>query len=431
MIQDMTKLERKKGRRRRWRVIRRTVARLAFFGFILFGIGTAGVLPEQALEPQLARITGPYQFDFVDWETQTLGEEVSRRFTPPDIPTDPDEQHALVTRYLDYERQIRELRRELDQLYARNEVITAIKPIEAELETAKTAQAELRPLAETILLRQLEIILREEGFVFNGRVFTPPAFRLIEPPTALIISPRDQIVREHFVGLAPGLENRIRAEIETELDERGDVSSYVTNIGGLGSYPTMVVSYHHLPWLTDVIAHEWLHNYLFTFPTNIAWGYATFPRLRTINETAADLVGQEIGREIILRYYPDWADDLPPLDDTGLPTIPEPSEFDLMMRSIRERTDELLAEGKIEEAEAFMEEERLKLVEKGYNLRKLNQAYFAFHGAYALSPASIDPTGQQMRQLRAQSPSLKAFVDRVGWLNSYEDYLAWLEEEGL
>ena len=100
------------------------------------------------------------------------------------------------------------------------------------------------------------------------------------------------------------------------------------------------------------------------------------------------------------------------------------------MRRIRQRVDQLLADGKIEEAEAYMETERLKLVKKGYNLRKLNQAYFAFHGSYALSPASIDPIGPQIRQLRAASPSLKTFLDRVGRLNSYDDYLAWLAQAG-
>ncbi len=78
-----------------------------------------------------------------------------------------------------------------------------------------------------------------------------------------------------------------------------------------------------------------------------------------------------------------------------------------------------------------MEIERLKLVEKGYNLRKLNQAYFAFHGSYALSPASIDPIGPQLRQLRAVTPSLKNFLDGVGRLNSYDDYLAWLAKAGI
>jgi hypothetical protein len=78
-----------------------------------------------------------------------------------------------------------------------------------------------------------------------------------------------------------------------------------------------------------------------------------------------------------------------------------------------------------------MESRRLVFLQNGYLLRKLNQAYFAFHGSYALSPGSIDPTGPQIRQLRAASPTLKSFLDRVGWLNSSADYAAWLTEAGL
>jgi len=53
------------------------------------------------------------------------------------------------------------------------------------------------------------------------------------------------------------------------------------------------------------------------------------------------------------------------------------------MRETRIRVDKLLAQGRIEEAEAYMEERRQEFVAHGYYIRKLNQAYFAFHGAYA------------------------------------------------
>jgi len=231
--------------------------------------------------------------------------------------------------------------------------------------------------------------------------------------------------------LQPGLDNNIRFEIENSLEQRGDISSYVTNIGGLGSYPTMVINTPDLIALIEITAHEWTHNYLFTFPTNVAWGYQTYPHLTTINETTATLVGQELARKVVTRFYPDWVDRLPPVDNTGVPVPREPSEFDQAMRRIRLHVDQLLAEGKIEEAEAYMEEERLKLVEQGYNLRRLNQAYFAFHGSYAFGPASVDPTGQQLRQLRTASPSLKDFLDTVAWLNNYDDFLAWLDEVGV
>ncbi len=412
-----------KRRRRRQRL-----ARLLLALFLLFGLVSASVPPDHDLMIEVGRVTGPHQFDFVDWLSGALGNEAKRRWQPVAVPDSQDEQRRLVQTYLDQETEIRRLRAELDALYAADDDGNAIDELNRELAAVRAEQAQIRPQVETILVRQVEAVLREEGFTLNGQVFTPPAFRFIEPPTGLVLSPRDRIENQHFIGLQPGLDHDTRADIEQMLDRRGDVSSYVTDIGGLGSYPTMVISHPFLPAVLEIIAHEWTHNYFFSFPTHMAWSYRVYPRLTTINETAADIVGKEISRKVITRFYPDWVEQLPPLDESGQPTLREPSEFDLAMRRIRQRVDTLLAEGKIEEAEAYMERERLKLVEQGHNLRRLNQAYFAFHGSYALSPASVDPTGPQLWALRAASPSLKAFVDRVGWLNSYEDYLVWLEE---
>ena len=420
-------IARTKGLRRR-----RFIARLLIFLFLLFGLGATSTPPKHALLVELNRLTARDQFDFVDWEIQAIAGEIKRRWSPPLLPDNELEQHLLVQTFLNQEQYLAELEDELNKLY-----VTSAAPIEdvttlsQALAINKASQDAMLPQVETILAQQVEAILKEEGFTKTGPVFPPVAFRLIEPPTALILSPRRHIEKQQFLALKPGLDHNRRAEIERTLDQRGDISSYITDIGGLGSYPTMVITHAFLPYLIDVIAHEWTHNYLFTFPTNIAWGYQTYPRLATINETTASLVGGEISRKVILRFYPDWVDQLPPVDGAGQLIPQKPSEFHSTMRHTRQQVDRLLAEGRIEEAEEFMETERLKLVAKGYNLRKLNQAYFAFHGAYTLSPGSIDPTGPQIRQLRASSPSLKAFLDRVGWLNSYEDYLAWLTEAGI
>jgi hypothetical protein len=424
-----TKQTRKAIARIKRRRRRRRMARFLLFLFIFFGLRTAAVPSSQALLVQVDEVTTSYQFDFVNWESIAVTSEIERRWHAPPLPDSDIGQQTLVQSLLVQEQRIRELEDELNRIYAAspNPGQTA-QAVEQELAEIKSAQAETIPQVETILSRQVETVLRDEGFTIAGQVFPPVSFRFIDPPTSLILSPRDRIENRYSVQLQPDLNNKLRSEIEATLDQRGDVSSYVTDVGGLASYPPMIIKYPSLIYLTEVIAHEWTHNYLFTFPTNIAWGYQTYPRLTTINETTADIVGQEISRRVITRFYPDWADRLPPLDDTGQPAPSKPSEFHLAMRRIRQEVDRLLAEGQIEEAEAFMEAERLKLVEKGYNLRKLNQAYFAFHGSYALSPASIDPIGPQLRQLRAVSPSLKAFVNRVGWINSYEDYLAWVAE---
>ena len=53
-----------------------------------------------------------------------------------------------------------------------------------------------------------------------------------------------------------------------------------------------------------------------------------------------------------------------------------------------------------------MEARRRIFWENGYKIRKLNQAYFAFYGAYADKPfsaAGADPVGNDVRLLRARS----------------------------
>ena len=95
--------------------------------------------------------------------------------------------------------------------------------------------------------------------------------------------------------------------------------------------------------------------------------------------------------------------------------------------SRRGKTDKLLAEGKIKEAEAYMEARREIFWQNGYAIRKLNQAYFAFYGAYADVPggaAGEDPVGPAVRALRAQSASLADFVKRISWMTSFQELQA-------
>jgi hypothetical protein len=100
-----------------------------------------------------------------------------------------------------------------------------------------------------------------------------------------------------------------------------------------------------------------------------------------------------------------------------------PFDFRAEMHTTRVEADELLAQGKIEEAEIYMEQRRLIFWENGYLIRKLNQAYFAFHGAYADVPggaAGEDPVGPAVRALREQSTSLADFINTIGWMTYFE-----------
>jgi hypothetical protein len=93
------------------------------------------------------------------------------------------------------------------------------------------------------------------------------------------------------------------------------------------------------------------------------------------------------------------------------------------MHTTRVQVDALLAEGKIKEAETYMDQRRQVFWNNGYPIRKLNQAYFAFYGAYADVPggaAGEDPVGPAVRALRAQSSSLAAFLKRIAQMSSFQ-----------
>jgi hypothetical protein len=172
-----------------------------------------------------------------------------------------------------------------------------------------------------------------------------------------------------------------------------------------------------------VIAHEWIHNFLSLRPLGV--NYLTSPELRTMNETTAAIAGKEIGFMLMGKYYPEL---LPPRQEIeAIPADGTPDEpvfdFRAEMRTTRETVDQLLSEGRIDEAESYMEARRLFLWENGYQIRKLNQAYFAFHGAYADQPggpAGEDPVGEAVRQLRAESDTLAEFINRMSWMTSVE-----------
>jgi len=188
--------------------------------------------------------------------------------------------------------------------------------------------------------------------------------------------------------------------------------------------------------MTEVIAHEWVHNYLTLRPLGI--NYFTTAELRTINETTASLAGKELGRLLLQKYYPEH---LPPEAEPSLHVsaseVPEPAvdpdafNFRKEMRITRVEVDRLLAEGQIEAAEAYMEARRIFFWDNGFALRKLNQAYFAFYGAYNDVPgggaAGADPVGPAVTAFRDQFNSLADFLKAISKVNSFTRLLELLD----
>jgi hypothetical protein len=161
--------------------------------------------------------------------------------------------------------------------------------------------------------------------------------------------------------------------------------------------------------------------------------YSKDGHMVSINETTANFVGRELAYRIRGLPPPTYTDE-PEQRPAPRPT-PKPDEFNFNreMHETYEQTAALLKEGKITEAEAYMEERRKLFVARGYSMRKLNQAYFAFYGSYADGgfAGSVNPIGGELRRLRRASGSLKAYIDAISRVSSFEEYRALLRERGI
>jgi hypothetical protein len=218
--------------------------------------------------------------------------------------------------------------------------------------------------------------------------------------------------------------------IETAVEENTEYSALIVPVGGVGTYPTMVIRSNHLPSLLETVAHEWTHNYLTVRPLGLR--YDASPALRTMNETTANIAGEEISNLVLRKFYWDLfrEDQEKPYQtfEIGFSfdriSQEEPFDYRKEMYETRLRVDELLSLGMIDEAEEFMETRRQVFWENGYRIRKLNQAYFAFYGAYAdqrYSAAGADPVGSDVRLLRSRSSSLVEFINVMSRLRSYQE----------
>jgi hypothetical protein len=387
--------------------------------------------PSQRFDYQLGIVITGLQFDLAAWEVQALTGKGRQVLAREAAALSLREREARVRAFFTRVGHIRDLEGELQRIHStapapgagsRQQATEAAQALQAELDALRREQAREQGMVEAILENQVGAMLAEEGFAVGPIVWPPVSFRLTEPPTLLIISPRQEITRKAEAQLRPRLPLAEREQLEDSIDDTFDVSSLVDDLGGLSAFPTIVLFSTSILNTVDTVAHEWTHHYLFFNP--LGWHYYDSGDLTTMNETAASVVGQEVARKTMVRYYPDLVPPPPARSDAAVrPPSEEKLEFDFnyVMRQTRLEVDRLLAAGKVEQAEDYMESQRRLVVQHGYYLRKLNQAYFAFHGSYATSATSVDPIGPQMQRLRAASPSLRAFLRRVSQMRSHAD----------
>ena len=318
-----------------------------------------------------------------------------------------------------------------------------VDTLQQALDRVRNQQRKLQGIVEPIIERHVATVLQEEGFGTLGQIVPPVSFRFTTTPDVLIVSPRNQIVQDYNISLeALSIEQRTSIEANVEAVSPTD-SAYVTGVGGVGIWPSMVIETRWAAIAYEIVSHEWAHHYLFGFPLGLE--YLVRPETRFINETVATIFGNAMALQILERFYADevaqgiiWIPDYPTLQDFLLPStttaiqsdpIPtarastasylqsidrpqaaqlvldvrrraspqhygtqlqnpdmvafQPQDRGVTINRTRITTDYLLQLGHIDAAEALMDTQAQVL-----GMRVLNQAWFAFNGGYQAAPSS-------------------------------------------
>ena len=399
-------------------------------GFVLLLLLLVIAMPHDTLRASaVERLSVRYHYNLLAWEVTNFPAKWLRWLGNVMVPFRQAAGYGeeTVLEYFRLKREAGVLREELNRAVATES--GDLSDTERRLEALLGQVGALRPRVEQALEAAITDVLREEGIPLGiwRFVFPPVDLSLDRLPTMLFISPRDRIDQIESVRLVPDVPAQARETLEDSIFRQEDLSALVAGIGGLSTYPALIDS-NDLRFALRSAGHEWLHNYLFFRP--LGQRGRRDSNMRTIEETTADIIGDEVGNQVFARLTGEATPVEP--KSTARPCPAEQFCFNREMRETRLHVDELLAEGKIEEAETYMEQRRQVFVEEGYNIRKLNQAYFAYHGTYGESPASVSPIYGQLQQVREASPSLAAFVHTLAGISSFEEFTALVQrlEEG-
>ncbi len=371
----------------------------------------------------LRRAAAGYEQDVVRWELAHFHQKwlhlvVGLAEGAPSA----EDRSAMVEEYFAIGDEISRSGGELERSLAGAPGAEDASDIQSRIDDLQKRRSQLAPDVEETIEAVISQIADDLGIIDRiGPVRWPPVDFTFEPGGLVLVrSPRDEIVRIDDLLLRPDLDLLEQTELEADVESlEENVSAIVVRIGGVATYPSQVTTRASLHSALFLVAHEWLHHWLIFRPLGRAWFAGG--ELTSVNETVANIFGEEVG-DLAFERLTGVAVDRPPWrpPSTAPQTAPDPGVFDYRreMRSTRLRLEELLAAGDVLTAERYLEERRRLLVENGYNIRKLNTAWFAFHGTYADSPASVSPLEGWLRALRADSASLAEFLDRVAGIDA-------------
>jgi len=392
-------------------MLSKTTRRLFVFSVIAFVL--IGAVQGRDSFSRTDAAIAPHKYSLFRWEVDNFTDKWVRKF------------QDLLPWNAEASREIR-----IEQAQEFFDLIAEINELERRPESAESnrriselqkRRIDMQPDVEETIESEISSILAEEGFSSRiGVIFPPVDTVFTESPAVLITSPRERIDQISSTLLKPGISGETRGTLEDLIFLEDGVSALIVSTGGIATYPSVVTASGNLRDVLAITAHEWLHHWFFFQPLGQHfWDSAD---MRTLNETAASIGGEIIGDRAFTAMTGEIVTRVPYRE----PTDPGAFDYNLAMRETRLTTETLLTEGKIEEAEAYMEERRKFIADKGIFIRKINQAFFAFYGSYAASAASVSPIGGQLDELRDQSRTLGEFLKIVGEFDQVEDLVDYL-----
>ncbi len=405
------------------------LATAVFLLMVLAGVGRGDSIGD------IRRAAAAYEQDLIRWEASHFLDKwlhLAAGLIRDD--PGPGERLEVIGEFFAIGEELNRSNQEMERALAAAPDAPDAVAVQASVDELEERRRRIAPIVEEAIESTVSQIADELGVIDRfGAVRWPPVDFTFAPNGLILVrSPRDEIVRIDDRILRHDLSLLEQVELEELIESFDDnVAALVIRIGGLATYPAHVTPRTSLHGALNLVAHEWLHHWLYFRPLGKAWFAGG--ELTSVNETVANIAGEEIGDLALERLTGQVIERRPWQPPQARERVePDPGVFDFRreMRATRHQLEGLLERGEVGGAERYLEERRRVFVDNGYNIRKLNTAWFAFHGTYADSAASISPIEGQLRALRADSATLAEFLDRVAVIDEEGDLEQLAREAG-
>ena len=411
--------------------------------FLILAYLLSTAINETTKESEIIKsVTEGYEFNIFNWEKEnffdkwisyinpfdnhnkiTSSEQLLQYFSLVErISTNENLYSKLFIENLDLQHKIK--KGEIDTKLAKiqtNKINSEIEQLLEKINKDKIIKNENKLYAEQFLEENISSAIQSnEVNIFDNIFYVPVDFTLGKTPKLLVVSPRDKIYRKEDKLLSSNISLEVINNMELTLLEKNNLSAIVVSTGGVSTYPSMV-SEGDLLYVLQTAAHEWLHNYLALFP--LGRSYFSSTDMQSINETICDIFGDEVG---LIAYKKIMGDKIyNEINQTK--NIDNDFNFNLFMKDTRIKVEKLLSEGKILESESFMNDQRRFLSSKGYDIRKINQAYFAFYGTYGGNPESSSNHYDNLVKIRKRYENLGDMIHDIKYADNIEKINSLLE----